>query len=330
MLFHTGDERMGAYPMGSEARQGIPEDGNRRNGTTGGRPLNYKEKTNHGDALLPVRHYHCIVPDTYRNLCLHWHDEMEITKICGGAIRYDIGFDSVLAETDDLLLLSPGILHSAHEIPGKAMVSDSFVFHLDFLGHQTPDVCAIKFLNPIQSGNFCFTPVARRNTPGYGELRSCFDKLLRCFTEGKYGFELQTKELMLEFLRLMYEYGYVNAREGSKESFGAEEKLKGVLSYIRDHYREEISILELASLCHFSQTYFMNFFKRFAGATCVEYINHYRITKAAEALLETDRQVMEIALECGFRNISYFNKVFKRRFQMTPGSYRKHGLNRNG
>lgn len=293
-------------------------------GGEGGRLLDFKEKISHGDALLPIRHYHCAVPNTYRNLCLHWHEEMEITKICGGTIDYDIDFQSILVEEGDLLLISPGILHSARETPGKAMISDSFVFHLDFLGHQTPDACTIKFLNPVQSGKFRFIPVVKTTMPGYGELLGCFDQLLVCFTGRGYGFELQTKELLMRFLRLMYQYGYVAVRKDPREALAAQEKLKEALAYIRDHYRETITIRELSSLCHFSETHFMNFFKRFAGMTCVQYMNHYRVTRAAAELVETDRQVMEIALESGFRNISYFNKVFKERFAMTPGAYRSH------
>lgn len=284
--------------------------------------MDFKEKINHGDALLPVRHYHSSVPGTYRNLCLHWHEEMEITRICSGSVIYDIDFESFAVEEGDLLLISPGILHSARERAGRAMVSDSLVFHLDFLGHQTPDACTIKFLNPVRSGKFRFLPVVKRGMPGYGELTDCFGRLLACFTKGRYGFELQTKELLLRFLRLMYEYGCVCIGQEPGEGLAAEEKLKEVLAYIRDHYGEAITIGELSDLCHFSQTHFMNFFKRYAGMTCVEYMNDYRITKAAAGLLETDRPVMEIALENGFRNISYFNKVFKRRFKMTPKGYR--------
>ena len=82
------------------------------------------------------------------------------------------------------------------------------------------------------------------------------------------------------------------------------------------------TIEELASVCHFSQTHFMNFFKRYAGMTCIEYINHYRITRAAADLVETERQGMDIALENGFRNISYFNKVFKKIIGISPSKYR--------
>ena len=55
-----------------------------KTGSTGGRMPDYKEKTNHGDALMPVRYYHCSVPNSYRNLSLHWHEEMEITLIRSG------------------------------------------------------------------------------------------------------------------------------------------------------------------------------------------------------------------------------------------------------
>ena len=157
-------------------------------------------------------------------------------------------------------------------------------------------------------------------------MKACFVLLLKCFNEKQYGYELYTKELLMRFFRLLYQYGCAAKHEGSNGESGAEEKLKEVLSYIQSNYRETLSIEELASVCHFSQTHFMNFFKRYAGMTCIEYINHYRITRAAADLVETERQVMDIALENGFRNISYFNKVFKERFGVTPGSYRKNSL----
>ena len=62
---------------------------------------------------------------------------------------------------------------------------------------------------------------------------------------------------------------------------------------------------------------------RFVGMTCVEYINHYRLSRAAAALAQSDQPVMEAALENGFHNISYFNKLFRKEFGMTPKEYRR-------
>ena len=86
---------------------------------------------------------------------------------------------------------------------------------------------------------------------------------------------------------------------------------------------EELTIDELSCLCHFSRAHFMSFFHRYTGMTCVEYINRCRLFHAAQLLAETDRPVMEAALENGFHNISYFNKKFRALFGMTPRDYRK-------
>ena len=85
---------------------------------------------------------------------------------------------------------------------------------------------------------------------------------------------------------------------------------------------ENLTIDELAGICHFSRAHFMSFFHRYTGMTCVEYINRCRLYRAAQLLAETDRPVMETALENGFRNISYFNKKFRSQFGVTPKEYR--------
>ena len=67
----------------------------------------------------------------------------------------------------------------------------------------------------------------------------------------------------------------------------------------------------------------MSFFKENVGMTCIQYINHYRIQKAAHKLEVSDMLVTDIAFECGFNNVSYFNLQFKQEFGMTPLQFRK-------
>ena len=102
-------------------------------------PGAYREKA-HGDILMPVRRYRCVAPYSYRELPLHWHEEMEAAWIEEGSIRYDIGFESFTVQKDDILLISPHVLHSAHAFAGTEMISDSLVFHLDLLGGRVPGV----------------------------------------------------------------------------------------------------------------------------------------------------------------------------------------------
>ena len=291
----------------------------------------FKERAEHGDVLMPIRRYRCIVPNTYQDLSLHWHEEAEIGWIQEGEIDYDINFESFRVRKGDLLLIAPHILHAAHAVPGKRMVSESLVFHLDMLGYQTPDACTIRCISPLQNGKYRFVPVVHSGQPGYGELIACMEELLGCMQPREDAVpkaeepaeELYRKELLFRLFRLLYRYGYVVKNEGGREDFAAEEKMKQVLTFIRSHYAEALTVGQLAGLCHFSETYFMSFFKRFAGMTCVEYINHYRLSQAARILVQTDRPVTEAALENGFRNISYFNRQFRRQYGTTPREYRK-------
>ena len=291
----------------------------------------FKERAEHGDVLMPIRRYRCIVPNTYQDLSLHWHEEAEIGWIQEGEIDYDINFESFRVRKGDLLLIAPHILHAAHAVPGKRMVSESLVFHLDMLGYQTPDACTIRCISPLQNGKYRFVPVVHSGQPGYGELIACMEELLGCMQPREDAVpkaeepaeELYRKELLFRLFRLLYRYGYVVKNESGREDFAAEEKMKQVLTFIRSHYAEALTVGQLAGLCHFSETYFMSFFKRFAGMTCVEYINHYRLSQAARTLVQTDRPVTEAALENGFRNISYFNRQFRRQYGTTPREYRK-------
>ncbi len=289
-----------------------------------GQMSDYREKTAHGDALLPVSYYHCHIPENFHNVSLHWHEETEIAYIAEGSANYTVNFERISVQEGDLILISPHVLHGVDERQGYRMVSLSLVFHLNFLGCLTPDSCSVKYLNPLMTGKCHFLPVIRPDDSGYTQVKLLFLEACRAFCEKEDTYELRTRAFLTELLSELYLHGYVATTErGNYNRLHAEEKLKRILTYIQDHYSENLSIRELAEVCHFSETHVMNFFRKYTGATCVEYINRYRLSRAAAVLEETDLPVMEIALENGFRNVSYFNRMFRKQFGCTPVEYRK-------
>ena len=72
-----------------------------------------REKARHGDIFLPVNSYHCLVPVTYRELALHWHEEMEITLIREGMSDDRVGQEECRAEEGGIILIPPYCTHSA-------------------------------------------------------------------------------------------------------------------------------------------------------------------------------------------------------------------------
>lgn len=231
------------------------------------------------------------------------------------------------------------MLHSARALAGTKMISDSLVFHLDLLGGRVPDACTIRYIAPIQTGKKRFVPVVHPGQPGHEQLLFCLKELLSGVEDANDSErlapgplkregaereveELYRKELLFRFFRLACQYGYVTGNEKTTAGREHTEKLKEVLNHIQAHYMENLTIDELAGICHFSRAHFMSFFHRYTGMTCVEYINRCRLYRAAQLLAETERPVMETALENGFHNISYFNKKFRSQFGVTPKEYR--------
>ncbi|MBR2528638.1 MAG: helix-turn-helix transcriptional regulator [Blautia sp.] len=281
-----------------------------------------KEQARHGDIFLPVGSYHCLVPDTYTELSLHWHEEMEITLIREGISNYRVGQQSFQAREGDLILVPPYILHSAMEIPGQGMVSDSLVFHLDFLGASQPDLSASRYVRPLLQGQLHMPARLCRGDMGYEKLCGTFLEAFACFHEKKAYYELALKELLLHILYLLFSSGHITDLKTSKAEQENYQQFHKALRFISEHYREHLTISELARVSGFSESYFMSLFKKKAGMTCVQYINLFRIQKAAEALENSSQPVMEVAMDHGFDNISYFNLQFRRRFGMTPRAFR--------
>jgi AraC-like DNA-binding protein len=202
------------------------------------------------------------------------------------------------------------------------MISDSMVFHLDYLGANNQDLSASNYLRPMAEGQLLMQEVIRDGDAGYAEIKDTFIRALDCFKNKQPFYEMLLKEKLLHILILLFSYGYIRESDDSHITSENRRHIKSALEYITDHYSEKISISEMAQLAGFSENYFMSLFRQYVGMSCIQYVNHYRIQKAAHALEETTKSVSEIAMIHGFDNISYFNLQFRRTFGMTPREFR--------
>ncbi|MBQ8201364.1 MAG: helix-turn-helix transcriptional regulator [Clostridia bacterium] len=96
-----------------------------------------------------------------------------------------------------------------------------------------------------------------------------------------------------------------------------------ILSFIQEHYREAISLAQLALHLGYSYNYLSSYFKKYLGRSFSEYINVFRVEDAARLLHSTSLPLTEVASLSGFSTIRNFNTVFKKHFQMAPSHYRK-------
>ena len=81
----------------------------------------------------------------------------------------------------------------------------------------------------------------------------------------------------------------------------------------------------MADECGYSASHFMRWFKDVTGSGFTNYLIEYRLNKAALALKESDDTILYIAEKNGFDNLSNFNRLFKKKFEMTPSQFRQGG-----
>lgn len=103
-----------------------------------------------------------------------------------------------------------------------------------------------------------------------------------------------------------------------------EMRINKVCLYIQNNFYTKISLKEVADLIFLTESNFCKFFKKATGKTYSDYLNELRINEACRLLVQTEKSINQISFECGFESLSYFNRVFLSKKEMTPSMFRKY------
>ncbi|MDY3920104.1 MAG: AraC family transcriptional regulator [Candidatus Limivivens sp.] len=281
---------------------------------------NYHETKSHADALFPCNIYPCCIPVDFSSVPLHWHDEMELISVKKGCGIIRVDMEPVKVHAGELAVILPGQLHGIERVPGQRMEYENIIFQVSMLMAEQADVCNIDYFAPFLQEKSLWSGVITARSPGYEEFWECICQIDQVCQEKAPAWQLAVKSCLYRFFYLYFRYlGIIHERKQDK----SREKLKLILKYLENHYQEKITISQMAGLCYYSESHFMKFFRNHMGMAFTAYLNSYRLTMAARLLLTTDCPVSEIAADTGFDNISYFNRLFRKKYGTTPVQYRK-------
>ncbi|MCM1166158.1 MAG: AraC family transcriptional regulator [Lachnospiraceae bacterium] len=283
------------------------------------RDISTEEKKRHSSRLVPFSFYMGKMPDYFSVVPLHWHGEFELSVIRGGAMEYICGDEKYAVREGDIVVVAPNVLHAVYPRGGEAQRYDTVVFSPDMLGASDNDRSAAECIRPIANG---FRGI--HITPGhtyYDELKMTADNIVSCAVGNTAKLDMLMKSELLRLFWLLENCGDISLRMTSEVN--KSEVIRPALEYIAENYGESITIEKLAETVHLSKSYFMSRFRAAAGVSAVEYVTQYRIRAACSALTESSKTVSEISFECGFRNLSNFNRQFRRLMGCTPNEYRK-------
>jgi AraC-like DNA-binding protein len=191
------------------------------------------------------------------------------------------------------------------------------------------DEVSKKYLTPIFTSYECGLILLKGEDTN--ALRAVTEKIRILIEEQQETYELECKELLCRFYRLLY--GYVSKlglltplRQSAKISSYDFQRMKTVDTYLEKHYMEALVLDDIAASIHLSRSECCRCFKRTWGTSPMEYLARYRIMKA-HSIMETqtleELNVSNLAYSVGFNTPSYFNKVFKQFYGYTPTDYMK-------
>lgn len=243
---------------------------------------------------------------TENTLHTHWHEHIEMLYFRSGSCTFYCDDDSFTVQCGDLVFINSTEVH--HFVVNECVDYFCLILYPDFF--QGMNLDAIKIENHIGFDKF---------------IDECMTNINVEYLTNSVGSDLMIKSYANSLVAyLMRNHPSANAQVGANELHATNlKRLNMVFEYITDNYNKKISTSDLAKLCYLSENYFCRIFKTATGKSFTNYINEYRIEKAAMLLKNTTDNISKIADYTGFNDINYFSRTFKKIKKVSPMEYRK-------
>ena len=257
------------------------------------------------------------------NFPIHIHPECELNFIENAKGAQRIVGDSIeeIDEEELVLVTNPHLEHAWKDYRNvsKNIHEITIQFH--------PDLLTDTFLNKNQM--ISIRQLFRHAERGVAFSRESIAKVrpllktLTCENDCFYS--------LIKLLIILHELSIDKGmRELSTGQFAAnvmhqhssDESLGRVMDYLSRHYSEVIRLSEVAEMVNMSESSFCRFFKQHTSKSFIDFLTDIRLGAASRALIDSSLSIAEIGYDCGFNNLSNFNRIFKKKKGVTPSEFR--------
>ena len=278
----------------------------------------FKELKKHGVYDYPFEKYDISSKHVWQFATSHWHDETEIIYVKKGSVKITINGKTFTGNEGSLFIVNSGEMH---EIDGLIVPISytAFVFDFNMLSFKSEDFAQQNFIEPVLNGAMRFENCVT-SSPKILELLKQIEKSNPSPLQVR---TLVTKALLLQFFALLIEEKQFTIYKKTNVSFQKNDTLKEIIQFINNNFSHELTLRQIAKQFNMSHKYFCKFFKNNFQKTFIEYLNDVRLKNALQLLENKNLSVTETALSCGFSNMSYFTRTFKKKIGCTPSEYIK-------
>lgn len=284
----------------------------------------YRESAIHGTPQFPMKLYTNNFRWYANNIIdWHWHPELEFAVVLDGSVRVTVGDSEFTVTAGEGFFVNSNIMHM--ELPDSPEpLMATLCFLPEFIGDCGGDLIYRRYVSPIVTD-----PVLRgmKLIPQIGwqeEILAAVREMYALSQRESWGMELKMRNIVSQLWYTLADNLRVEPQETQQRPASglAERRLKTMLSFIQENYARELTVDEIAASANISKSECFRCFRSIISKKPVAYLNEYRLKTAADLLLDTDMQVTEICFACGFGHISYFGKVFRQFYGVTPKQFR--------
>ena len=231
---------------------------------------------------------------------LHWHNGVEFVYVLDGCLDFNLNGEKLVAERGDLVIVNSAEIHAFSPMEDGTdyyfLVADDKFFRTNNLYTDTT-----YFEKKVHSS----------------QAQRLFEEIIRETGKADEYAHISAISVLLSL------FIYLNRHHGDRraEQAPSEQKkmtlVRNTLLYLQEHYKERLTIAQIAEAMHFSRSYLSHTFKELTNTSLVGYLNLVRCHNARALLLE-GMSIPDAAAECGFSDLSYFTRVFKKTLGTLP------------
>lgn len=238
----------------------------------------------------------------------HWHTVIEIFAVTEGELIFWVDEEEHPLKAGELMIVNSNDIHWV-QAPKK-----NFTVVLQIPLKQFEDYFTaqrfIRFSDTVEGGN--------------GYLASLMGQLYEAYQSTRVGKNFKVYALYYEILNLLVEqYRLTQVREQEIRHSRYLDILSKITAYMREHYREDLRLGEVAAVFGYSDAYLSRMFMKYAKINFKTYLQDIRMAYAYRDLIHTEHTVSQIAMEHGFSSSRAFSQEFRKRYGRLPSQMRE-------
>ena len=240
---------------------------------------------------------------------LHWHSAVEFVYILSGSLEFHLNGEKFTADAGDLVTVNSAEIHAFYPLTEKA----------DYYFLVAND----KFFrtNNLYSDSTYFAQKIRTK-----QAQHLFEEIIKETEKADEYSNISTVSVLLSLF--IYLNRHHTCQQEPLELAGQKKIIlaRNTLVYLQEHFKERLTVEQIAEAMHFSKSYLSHTFKELTHLSLVGYINILRC-QHAKALISEGASLASAAAECGFSDLSYFTRVFKKTMGHPPSEVKRELLN---